>query len=212
METTEGTPHGEARERVLHAAHQLFVTHGFAEVSMQQIAAAVGITKATMYHHYPGKEALFLAVCHREVDQMRAGLQEIVCHCQERPFPEQLEALIRFLLVSASSADTARLIADLRRHVSHEHRTAMHDLSNPATVIRPFFQRAIDSGEIRSIDLDVIVPMVFGMVFGQVRFALDGGRPDHLQKNLPTIITRVLISGIGGSERPNSRCLRDEET
>ena len=206
----ESPVHGEARERVLRAAHQLFVNHGFADVSMQQIAASAGITKATMYHHYRSKEALFLDVCHREVEQMRAGLEEIVR--DERPFPEQLYAVIRFLLVTASSADTARLIADLRRHVGHQHRGKMHDLSNPASVIRPFLQRAIDRGDIQPVDLDAIVPMLFGMVFGQVRFALDGGRPDHLEKDLAAIITSVLIDGIGGSQRPGFRCLKGKET
>lgn len=190
------TPHhGEARERVLNAAHQLFVAQGFAEVSMQQIAASAGITKATMYHHYPSKEALFLAVCLREGEQMRAGLERSVR--DEQPFRAQLEAVIRFLLDSASNADTGRLIADLHRHVDRQHRAAVHDLANPATVIRPLFEQAIARREIRPIDLDTVVPMLLGMVFGQVRFAMSEGRPDHLRKDLAPTITTVLIDGIG---------------
>lgn len=203
-------PQGEGRERVLRAAHRLFIEHGFAEVSVQQIADVAGITKATMYHHYRSKEALFLAVCLREMERMCAGLDHIVC--DERPFRDQLEAVIRFLLDSAASVDTGRLFTDLRRHVDRDHRAAMHDLGSPATAIRPLFERAISTGEIQSIDLDAVVPMVFGMVFGQVRFAMEEGRPEHLRKDLAPLIAAVLVDGIGTGQRLGCCPSRNEET
>lgn len=192
------------------AAHQLFVEHGFSEVSVQQIADVAGITKATMYHHYRSKEALFLAVCRREIDRMCDGLNEIAR--DERPFRQQLETMIQFLLDSAASVDTGRLFTDLRRHVDREHRATMHDLGNPATAIQPLFERAISTGEIRPIDLDMVVPMVFGMVFGQVRFAMEEGRPEHLRKDLARLIAAVLIDGIGAGARTECYPCMNEET
>ncbi len=200
----------EGRERVLLAAHELFVAHGYAEVSMQQIAGAAGITKATMYHHYPSKEALFLAVCLRETERMREGLDEIVGN--ERPFREQLEAIIRFLLDSAASVDTGRLFADLRRHVDHDHHRTMHRVGNPASTIRPLFERAIAAGEIQPLDLDVVVPMFFGIVFGTVRFAMDEGCSEHLAGDLAPFIARILIDGIGMSERSRPCPAMNQET
>ena len=46
---------------ILEAAKQLFVQHGFAGVSMDQIAAAAGVSKLTLYSHFGDKENLFIA-------------------------------------------------------------------------------------------------------------------------------------------------------
>ncbi len=39
----------------------LFLTHGFAATSMSALARAVGVQKASLYHHFASKEALFIA-------------------------------------------------------------------------------------------------------------------------------------------------------
>jgi TetR/AcrR family transcriptional regulator, transcriptional repressor for nem operon len=52
----------EARQRILDAAHRLFYTSGLNAVSMDAVAAAAGIKKANLFHYYPSKESLELAV------------------------------------------------------------------------------------------------------------------------------------------------------
>ena len=43
---------------ILEASFALFFKRGFARVSMDDIAAAAGVTKRTLYYHYPSKDAL----------------------------------------------------------------------------------------------------------------------------------------------------------
>jgi TetR/AcrR family transcriptional regulator len=50
------------RERLLASAQRLFAERGFASVSIQQIALAAGLSKATVFHHFPTKESLYLEV------------------------------------------------------------------------------------------------------------------------------------------------------
>jgi AcrR family transcriptional regulator len=51
-----------AHLRVLRAALDLFGERGIEATSMDAIAHASGVSKATIYHHWPGKEALLLEV------------------------------------------------------------------------------------------------------------------------------------------------------
>jgi len=44
--------------RIIDAAAELFRRHGFANVRMQDIGLAVGLSKAGLYHHCPSKEEL----------------------------------------------------------------------------------------------------------------------------------------------------------
>lgn len=53
------TPPPTARELVLEAALELFDRHGLAELSMDEVAAAAGVSRATLYRLFPGKSALF---------------------------------------------------------------------------------------------------------------------------------------------------------
>jgi AcrR family transcriptional regulator len=50
------------RARIVADAMRLFTRGGFASTSMQEIADAVGVSKSTLFHHYPSKDALLLAV------------------------------------------------------------------------------------------------------------------------------------------------------
>jgi len=50
------------RAQILRAAFELFVERGFDAVSIREIAAASGVTKSLIHHHFGGKEGLWDAV------------------------------------------------------------------------------------------------------------------------------------------------------
>ena len=56
----------------MHEAQQLFFSQGLKGVSMDAVAAAAGIKKANLFHYFPSKEALELAV----LDRFSADLRE----------------------------------------------------------------------------------------------------------------------------------------
>jgi len=53
------------RDRILDTAEALFAERGFAGTAVRDIAAAVGLTAASLYNHFAGKEALYAAVLER---------------------------------------------------------------------------------------------------------------------------------------------------
>ena len=55
-------PPTTVRSRILDTALELVGRHGLAELSMDELAAAAGISRATLYRLFPGKEALFAAL------------------------------------------------------------------------------------------------------------------------------------------------------
>lgn len=54
-------------DEILDIAAGLFARHGFARTSVQQIAEALGYSKAGLLHHYPSKKVLFDAVIERYI-------------------------------------------------------------------------------------------------------------------------------------------------
>ena len=52
-------------QTILTSAYRLFHRHGFNRVSMDEIAAAAGVTKRTLYYHFRSKDSLLAAVLHQ---------------------------------------------------------------------------------------------------------------------------------------------------
>jgi AcrR family transcriptional regulator len=57
-------------EQTLGAAHELFAERGFADVTMDEIAAAVGVTKPLLYNYFGNKERLYIACMERAGDSL----------------------------------------------------------------------------------------------------------------------------------------------
>ncbi|GAA4087685.1 TetR/AcrR family transcriptional regulator [Nocardioides kongjuensis] len=56
----------EPRERLLRTATRLFYEEGINGVGVDRVVAEAGVTRATMYRHFPGKEALVVAYLEHE--------------------------------------------------------------------------------------------------------------------------------------------------
>ncbi|HET6997706.1 MAG TPA: TetR/AcrR family transcriptional regulator [Solirubrobacterales bacterium] len=65
-------------EQTLNAAHDLFAERGYAAVKMDEIAAAVGVTKPLLYNYFGNKERLYITVMERAGDSLTATVAEAV--------------------------------------------------------------------------------------------------------------------------------------
>ncbi len=65
-------------EQTLSVAHGLFAEHGYAAVKMDEIAAAVGVTKPLLYNYFGNKERLYIACMERAGDTLTATIAAAV--------------------------------------------------------------------------------------------------------------------------------------
>lgn len=61
-------------ERITAAADELFQTHGYMAVTMEQIAAAAEVSKRTLYKYFPAREAVLAHLLESELARDLAGL------------------------------------------------------------------------------------------------------------------------------------------
>jgi AcrR family transcriptional regulator len=61
--------------RIITAALGLFADHGVSGTSLQMIADAVGVTKAAVYHQFPSKDEIVLAVAEAELVRLEVALE-----------------------------------------------------------------------------------------------------------------------------------------
>lgn len=76
-------------QRVLDSAAELFTHRGFAEVSLDDVARAAGVTRGAVYHHYRNKTGLFEAVAAR----LQQGVAEAVVAAAEAAGADPVDQL-----------------------------------------------------------------------------------------------------------------------
>jgi TetR/AcrR family transcriptional regulator, regulator of autoinduction and epiphytic fitness len=93
-------------DAILDATFALMLRHGYVDMSMDEVAAEVGISKATLYQHFGSKEELAVAAVVREI---RAVEDEARRFDPGAPAVARLERLIR--LVVGKRFDAERRVA-----------------------------------------------------------------------------------------------------
>lgn len=109
--------------RLLTAATQLFLEHGYERTSCEQVAALARARKASFYARYPNKAALFAAVIHAEVER---SLPPAAAALANLPLRDRLVAVGTALLNHSLGPEAlalmrliiaeAQLMPDLARH------------------------------------------------------------------------------------------------
>lgn len=67
----------DSKARIRAVAVELFTAHGYEQTSLREIADRVGMTKASLYYHYPSKQALLLALVEPLVTEWRQTVERI---------------------------------------------------------------------------------------------------------------------------------------
>ncbi len=68
----------ERRDQLILAASQLFVLRGYAGTSIRNIADSVGMLPGSVYHHFPAKEDLFVAIHHEGFRRLMENIHEAI--------------------------------------------------------------------------------------------------------------------------------------
>lgn len=162
---SQSTTSSGARERVLDAAAKLFAERGYAAVTLRDIAAAVGIQHTSLYHHVPGgKEALFIEVTERQLQQHRQGLTAAIGE-SEVNIRSQLFAAADWFL-SQPPMDLVRMTYADMPAIAPKAAKRLADLALEAliTPIKDALVAAQKRGEIAHKDLGVIAGGLVGLI------------------------------------------------
>lgn len=149
------------RQAVLQAGARLFNDHGYEQTSLEDIAAALKITKRTIYYYVQSKEDILFG-CHQ---QGLGVLGETMAQSQNPDLPvlERIALLIRGYCAWVSS-DLGATIAMVREHsLSPERRQALR--ASKAEVdfqLRSLIKQGVAEGRLRPCDPKLVAAAVFG--------------------------------------------------
>jgi AcrR family transcriptional regulator len=152
------------RETILSQAAILFAEHGYEGTSLQEVAAAVGITKAAVYHYFPTKqvmyEAIVVDILERLDSHVRTSVEGVAGH-RERLRQIMLSHADFFEANYTAFVTLIHGISGLSRPVS-EAETAVRDRYEG--LVRDAVRAGKKSGDLKVTHPDVAARAVLSML------------------------------------------------
>lgn len=182
------------RDRILQAALEVFAEKGYHRALVDDIVRASRTSKGAVYHHFPNKEALFLAL----VDEFAGRLAEAVAAAiggAHGALGKVEAALTAGLETFARHRDLARIL--LLESVSlgpayQSKRLEVH--GRFASLIQAHLDEAVAEGSIPPLDTRVATLAWLGALNEVVVQWLHRGRPDLLTEAVPALAPMLLRS------------------
>jgi AcrR family transcriptional regulator len=147
-------------EVIVETAHTMLAQHGYEAMSMDEVAAQVGISKATLYQHFPSKEELAISVIVRLISFSLNDLREI--YQSQAPALERLERCLRTGLERRTQFWTAHLT--LPTNVVERHPRYCQKMDEMTTMLEDLIERAKQDGSVNpALSTPVIVRMAISL-------------------------------------------------
>lgn len=106
--------HARMREALVEGCTELFAERGYASLTMREIAAALAVSTGTLYHYFPGKDALFVAVV-RAVTRQDLGAAALYADLPAEPRVRLAALLAHVEAHEDRFARELRVLLELRR-------------------------------------------------------------------------------------------------
>jgi AcrR family transcriptional regulator len=192
----------DQRQMILERSAELFARHGYPATSMNQLAAACGLSKATLYHYYRDKYALLLSIADGHV----ARLEAVVAGVLRRGLvPEaQMRTLIESLVREYAGAQNAhRVLTDDVRFLDPADRESV--LAKERAVVRGFAQAvAALRPEARLSGAKAIDTPLSMLLFGMINWMFTWVRPDGEldYDQIAVIVADLFLGGLRAVKPP----------
>jgi TetR/AcrR family transcriptional regulator, cholesterol catabolism regulator len=182
------------REDILEAAAQVFRRKGFHGASMNDIADAVNLQKASLYHHVSSKQEILLEILDRALQLLLERISGITA--QNIPADKKLRLMIReYVQILAENIDLATVL--LFEHRALERRQHARHVPNRdkfEQLWRDVLAEGVDSKLFKCDD----IPMTARALLGLMNWTITWYHPDG-EKSIQQIAddySNLLLNGL----------------
>jgi AcrR family transcriptional regulator len=164
------------RQRIVDAARAHFFSHGFRSVTMDDLAEELGISKKTLYAHFPGKVDLLEAVLAAKLAGVEATLKQVT-----RAHPSDFPATLRELL-----ADTHRELDEIKPPFVRDMRQKAPDVfklveRRRAAIIQRYFGKFFVEGQrLGMVRKDVPAKLIIEILLAMVQSIMNPPKMEEL--------------------------------
>jgi AcrR family transcriptional regulator len=197
----------ELKEKILDAARELLVQDGVEQVSMRKIAKKINYTATTLFHHFPNKDTLLMAVCEADFLALRRSFEKIATIADPLERLRSMGAAYVSFALEHPSHYRLMFMTPQVHQINFE--TDRLHKGNPDqdayAYLRATVAAVIEAGLLRDEhkDPDLVAQIMWSGVHGVVALHLIKCKDPWLEwRPVETIATGVMETMIAGMTRP----------
>jgi AcrR family transcriptional regulator len=195
-------------EEVYAAALRLFREKGYHATSMQDIAAAVGLYKGSLYHYIGGKQDLLVQVFERAMSTLIAEVESIAADTSLGPSTQMRLIVAAHVEAVAGNLDALTVYLHEWRALAGDAFANVQAQSERYTLlVSEIVGRGVKLGEFDTPDVRIATLGVLGMCNWLCQWYRPGGRlgPAEIAGHFADLVLDGLSSSSRGPVRPASR-------
>ena len=181
--------------QLVETAREMFAREGYAASSLEAVAAAAGVTKGAVYHHFSGKAELFEAVFRAEQRRVCRDLAQ--AYERKRDPLEGLHAGSRAYLEACLDPGFQRIALLDGPSVLGWDRMREVEADYGLALLKKGIQQAIDAGRIRRRDVDSLAHLMFGALCEGAMYVVRAEDTDAARRRFEREL-RSLIDSLAG--------------
>jgi AcrR family transcriptional regulator len=188
------------KETIRQVAIDLFYAKGYFATSISEVAAGSGIRKASIYHHYPSKEALLFHILQVTMDDLMAHLRN--CLDGIKDLEARMRAAVRGHVQFHLQRQKETFIANSElRGLTAPHLQAIEDRRDAyEEVFQGLIAEGRDGGVFALGDVKILSYAILTLCTAGASWFKPDGR--LTVKQIATIYEDFIISGLKGCDRP----------
>ncbi len=185
-----GRPARYLRDDLVELVIEEFLIRGYDATSMEDLAAATGLTKSALYHHVSGKEEFLRYALTHALGELFAVLDRQATGGVRAS--DRLECVLRESVeVLVANLPSVTLLLRVRGNTETE-RWAITQRRDFDTRLTTLVRQAVDEGDLRN-DLDPA--LVTRLLFGMVNSVVEWYRPGH-GDGVPDAVVAMAFDGL----------------
>lgn len=190
------------RQQILDAAVHLFYEAGFEAASLRDLAARVGINKATIYHYFESKEEILAHIVSEVGQELLRGVRR---GSEEKGSPLQaLEAMIRFQIgYLETHVEEIKVLVEEKKSLQAKLRDDVHAVETEIfRRYRDVLVRCQKNGDVRGVHLATAAFAILGQINWLYHWYKPAGNlsTGQLAEEVLTLLFHGLLAPAGGGE------------
>ena len=161
---TQAERAAETREALIASARPLFAAAGFADVALETIVRAAGVTRGALYHHFADKTELFAAVFERVEGEVATQMGEAIAAANETDPVEVMRLGAGFWLDACSNPEIQRIVlVDAPAVLGWARWTEIGNRYNTG-LVRELLTNAVETGRIPAQPIEATALTMLGAI------------------------------------------------
>ena len=195
--------HALKRDAILDIAAQCFARASYPATSMNDLAAAMGTSKARLYHYYQSKDAILFELLDRYTQQLLALIAQAEATAQRNALSERaaLHELVRSFLTTYESSATrhSALLHDTQFLPEEQRESILNRQRDVVAAVTRFVRRAYPE-RVNASNQTALTMMLFGMINWTFTWLRPGGAMSYA--SFADEVVKTLEGGFIGVDFP----------